>query len=65
MSDRLMQVIRMTKHYGSNHRTFPRLISYRPPGQIPRGLALLRALRLRLAAEREPHLQQAEFHFAK
>ncbi|MBA3607769.1 MAG: hypothetical protein M3429_11530 [Verrucomicrobiota bacterium] len=38
----------------------------RPAGmRVPRGLAMLRALRLRLAAESRPHLYQAEFHFSK
>ncbi len=38
----------------------------RPAGlRVPRGLALLRALRLRLAAEKCPCFQQEEFQFTK
>jgi hypothetical protein len=33
--------------------------------RIPRGLAMLRALRLRLAAESRPQLYQAEFRFSE
>ncbi len=39
------------------------LLSSRTSLRIPRGLAKLRALRLRLAAEKHPHLRQAEFGF--
>ncbi|MBA3543393.1 MAG: hypothetical protein H0T83_02995 [Chthoniobacterales bacterium] len=55
----------MIKHHGLNSRLSPRMISYRPAGRGPRGLAMLRALRLRLAEERHPRLQQAEFQFGK
>ena len=33
--------------------------------RVPRGLAMLRALRLRLAAEKRPRFYQAEFRFCK
>ena len=65
MSDRVMQVVCMTKaHRFSNRFAIP-VDSYRATRRVPRGLALLRALRLRLAAESRPHLSQAEFRFSK
>ena len=46
-----------------NHRMAAPLNIRRQTQRIPRGLAMLRALRLRLAAESRPHLYQAEFRF--
>lgn len=55
----------MTKNIRLNSRMTGSLIS-RPAGlRVPRGLALLRALRLRLAAEKYPSFQQEEFQFTK
>jgi len=65
MSDRAAQTADMTK----NHRYNPRLptttASYRMTRRVPRGLAMLRALRLRLAAEGHPQLCQMELRFGK
>jgi hypothetical protein len=65
MSDRVLQVADMTKNRRFSHRFTTPTASYRATRRVPRGLALLRALRLRLAAESRPHLCQAEFHFSK
>ncbi len=55
----------MTKHIRLNYRVTTSL-GNRPLGiRVPRGLAMLRALRLRLAAEKHPHLYQEEFRFSK
>ena len=55
----------MTKNIRLNSRMTASLI-HRPPAiRIPRGLAMLRALRLRLAAERHPRFYQEEFHFSE
>lgn len=63
MSDRDNYLPPMTKHHGLNRRLAVRLNIRGQSRRIPRGLALLRALRLRLAAEGRPHLFQAEFRF--
>ena len=55
----------MTKNIGINRRVTAPLNIRRQPRRIPRGLAMLRALRLRLAAESRPHLCQMEFRFSK
>ena len=65
MSDWLMQTVCMTKAHRFSNRFATPLVSYRVTRRIPRGLAMLRALRLRLAAESRPHLSQAEFRFSK
>ena len=54
MSDRVLQVAEMTKNRRFNHRFTTPTASYRATRRVPRGLALLRALRLRLAAESRP-----------
>ncbi len=48
-----------------NRRMAAPLKIRRQSRRIPRGLAMLRALRLRLEAEGRPHLYQAEFRFSK
>ena len=65
MSDRVMQVICMSKAHRFSNRFATPVLSYRATRRVPRGLAMLRALRLRLAAESRPHLSQAEFRFSK
>ena len=55
----------MTKHIGMNRRMAAPMNIWRQSRRVPRGLAMLRALRLRLAAESRPHLYQAEFRFSK
>jgi hypothetical protein len=65
MSDRVMQVVCMTKAHRFTNRFATPVVSYRAIRRVPRGLAMLRALRLRLAAESQPHLSQAEFRFSK
>ena len=55
----------MTKNISLNSRMTGSLIN-RPAGlRASRGLALLRALRLRLAAEKYPSFQQEEFQFTQ
>lgn len=55
----------MTKSIRLNSRITTSLIN-RPPGiRVPRGLAMLRALRLRLAAEKHPRFYQEEFRFSE
>ena len=65
MSDRVMQVACMTKDHRFSNRFATPVVSYRATRRVPRDLAMLRALRLRLAAESRPHLCQAEFRFSK
>jgi hypothetical protein len=65
MSDTLMQGGCMTKNHRFNQHFATPTASYRTNRRVPRGLAMLRALRLRLAAESRPHLCQLEFHFSK
>ena len=65
MSDRVVQAPCMTKNHRFNNRFATSLPRYRAPGRVPRGLAMLRALRLRLAAESRPILSQTEFRFSK
>lgn len=55
----------MTKNHRFNQHFATPTASYRTNRRVPRGLAMLRALRLRLAAESRPHLCQLEFHFSK
>jgi len=55
----------MTKYIGLNNRIAAPMISRHSVMRIPRGLARLRALRLRLAAGKQPHVYQAEFRFSK
>jgi len=64
MSDRVMQRGGMTKNHRFSQR-FANPASYRTNRRVPRGLAMLRALRLRLAGESRPHFCQLEFHFSK
>jgi hypothetical protein len=55
----------MTKNrYLKNRLSDPVIVSRRTR-RIPRGLRMLRALRLRLAAEGQPQLCQMEFRFGK
>ena len=65
MSDRVMQDRGMTKNHRFSQRFANPVASYRSTRRVPRGLAMLRALRLRLAAESRPHFSQLEFHFSK
>jgi hypothetical protein len=55
----------MTKNIRMNNRSAAPMISRHSPMRVPRGLAMLRALRLRLAAEKQPRLHQQEFRFSK
>ena len=65
MSYRVMQAADMTKNHRFSHRFATPATSYRMNRRVPRGLAMLRALRLRLAGEDRPHLCQLEFRFGK
>jgi hypothetical protein len=65
MSDGVMQAACMTNNHRFSNRFATPVASYRATRRVPRGLAMLRALRLRLAAESRPHLFQAEFRFGK
>jgi hypothetical protein len=55
----------MTKTIAMNNRNAVPMISRYQVMRVPRGLAMLRALRLRLAAEKQPLLHQQEFRFSK
>ena len=55
----------MTKNIRLNSRITASLVSRPSTIRIPRGLAMLRALRLRLAAEKYPRFRQEEFQFNK
>jgi hypothetical protein len=55
----------MTKNIRLNSRMTASLINRSPAIRVPRGLAMLRALRLRLAAEKHPRFYQEEFQFSK
>jgi len=57
--------LRMTKNIRLNSRVTASLINRPPALRVPRGLAMLRALRLRLAAEKHPRFYQEEFQFSK
>jgi hypothetical protein len=65
MSDRVVQVVCMTKPHRFSNRFATSVVNCRATRRVPRGLAMLRALRLRLIAESRPHLSQAEFRFSK
>ncbi len=64
MSDMVVQSICMATNRPFKNRFATPLRLVRPR-RIPRGLAMLRALRLRLAAEGRPHFYQTEFQFVK
>ena len=53
----------MTKNMRLNSRITSSLIRRPSRLRAPRGVAMLRALRLRLAAEKHPRFQQEEFQF--
>ncbi len=55
----------MTKNIRLNSRLSSSLVARPSNMRVPRGLAMLRALRLRLAAEKYPRMQQEEFQFGK
>jgi hypothetical protein len=55
----------MTRNIGLHRHPAASLSIGRQTRRIPRGLAMLRALRLRLAAESRPHFSQMEFRFSK
>ena len=65
MSDGVWQVAGMTKNHRFNSRFATPAVGYRATRRVPRGLAMLRALRLRLAAEDRPQLCQMELRFGK
>ena len=61
-----MQVVCMTKAHRFSNRFATPVVSYRGTRRDPALVSrMLRALRLRLAAESRPHLSQAEFRFSK
>jgi hypothetical protein len=65
MSDQVVYDAFMTKNrYSKNRLADPVVIPHRTR-RIPRGLRMLRALRLRLAAEGQPQLCQMEFRFGR
>lgn len=53
----------MTTNHRFNRRLTNVPFQWPQPRRVPRGLARLRALRLRLAASTRPHFQQTEFQF--
>jgi hypothetical protein len=55
----------MRKHIGMNNPIAGPMISRRRTLRVPRGLAMLRALRLRLAAGKQPRFHQQEFRFSE
>lgn len=55
----------MTKNIRLNSRISSSLVTRPSTMRVPRGLAMLRALRLRLAAEKYPRWQQEEFQFSR
>ncbi len=55
----------MTKNIRLNSRVTASLINRPATMRVPRGLAMLRNLRLRLAAEKYPRFRQEEFQFTK
>ncbi|HEY1582068.1 MAG TPA: hypothetical protein VGF73_03095 [Chthoniobacterales bacterium] len=55
----------MTKNIRLNSRITASLVQRPTTLRVPRGLAMLRALRLRLAAEKHPRFFQEEFQFLK
>ncbi len=65
MSDQLLQAGDMTKNARPKNRLAATLIPVSRMQRMPRGLLMLRALRLRLAAETQPRLCQMEFRFGK
>jgi hypothetical protein len=65
MSDRVMQGRRMTRNHRLSQHFANRASSYRTNRRVPRGLAMLRALRLRLAGESRPQFCQLELQFGK
>ena len=65
MSDPCFRLVRMTKNIRLNSRITASSSIGPPAMRVPRGLAMLRALRLRLAAEKYPRFQQEEFQFTK
>ncbi len=65
MSDGVVQAACMTNNHRFSNRFATSVARYRLIRRVPRGLAMLRALRLRLAAESRPHLFQAEFRFSE
>ena len=65
MSDGVMQGRSMTRNHRLSQQFANRAASYRTHRRVPRGLAMLRALRLRLAGESRPDLCQLEFQFSK
>jgi hypothetical protein len=65
MSDRVLQDYEMTKNRRPRNRLAAQLIAPARIRRMPRGLLMLRALRLRLLAENQPRLCQMEFRFGK
>jgi hypothetical protein len=65
MSDTVLQDLGMTKNRRSKNRFAIPVITVPRIRRMPRGLLMLRALRLRLAAENQPRLCQMEFRFGK
>lgn len=65
MSDPVVQRGGMTRNHRLSHRFATPAANYRTNRRVPRGLAMLRALRLRLAGEQRPNFSQLEFHFGK
>jgi hypothetical protein len=65
MSDPLRQISGMTTNHHFNFRVESSPIRLPRRRRVPRGLILLRALRLRLATEDRPQFYQAEFQFGK
>jgi hypothetical protein len=55
----------MTKNRYPKNRLVAPVVTHRAVRRVPRGLRMLRALRLRLAAEGQPRLCQMEFRFGK
>ena len=65
MSDQAVQLSGMTTTHRFDRRLTNAPFQLPRRRRVPRGLARLRALRLRLAASSCPHFQQTEFHFGK
>ena len=65
MSDMVVQARGMTRNHRLSQHFANRAANYRTNQRVPRGLAMLRALRLRLAGESRPQFCQLELQFGK